>query len=204
MTDQNKWDNRYGESGFAYGTEPNDFLVASLKKLPPAGNVLCLADGEGRNSVFLAQQGYRVTAVDSSSVGLAKANSLAAERGVTITTCVADLADYPLPEKTYDAIISIFCHLPPHIRKRVHNQIPLSLKKGGVFLLEAYTPRQLEYGTGGPPVKELLMEITELKKELAQLTILHGIELEREVHEGRLHNGLGAVVQVLAVKEEVG
>lgn len=203
MTDRNKWDTRYGEPGFAYGTEANDFLVVSLKKLPPTGNVLCLADGEGRNSVFLAQRGYTVTAVDSSSVGLAKAKALAAERGVTITTCVADLADYQLPENTYDAIISIFCHLPLPIRRRLHGQIPSSLKKGGVFLLEGYTPRQLEYGTGGPPIKELLMEITELKQELHQLNIIHGTELEREIHEGRLHTGLGAVVQLIAVKEEV-
>ena len=143
MTEQNKWDERYSEAGFAYGTEPNDFLAASLQQLPPSGTVLCLADGEGRNNVFLAQHGYTVTAVDSSSVGLAKAKTLAAERGVTITTCIADLTDYQLPENTYDAIISIFCHFPPQVRRKLHSRIPSSLKKGGVFLLEGYSPRQL-------------------------------------------------------------
>ncbi len=202
MTRQNKWDDRYGEPGFAYGTEPNDFLAASLQHLPPTGTVLCLADGEGRNSVFLAQQGYTVTAVDSSSVGLEKAMALATERGVTITTCMADLTDYQLPENTYDAIISIFCHLPPPVRRRLHGHIPSSLKKDGVFLLEGYTPRQLYHGTGGPPVKELLMEIVDLKKELQQLKIIHGTEVEREIYEGRLHTGLGAVVQLIAVKKE--
>jgi SAM-dependent methyltransferase len=200
MTEQNKWDERYGEAGFAYGTEPNDFLAASLHQLPHKGTVLCLGDGEGRNSVFLAQHGHTVTAVDSSSVGLAKARALAAERGVTITTCLADLTDYQLPENTCDAIISIFCHLPQHVRRKLHDRIPSSLKKGGVFLLEGYTPRQLDHGTGGPPIQELLMEIDELKKELQQLDIVHGTELEREIYEGRLHTGLGAVAQLIAIK----
>jgi len=201
MTLQNKWDERYGEAGFAYGTDPNDFLASSLQQLPPTGTVLCLGDGEGRNSVFLAQQGYTVTAVDSSSVGLEKAKALAAERGVTITTCNADLADYQLPENTYDAIISIFCHLPPPVRRQLHCQIPSSLKKGGVFLLEGYTPRQLDHGTGGPPIKDLLIEIVDLQQELQQLHIVHGTELEREIHEGRLHTGFGAVAQLIARKE---
>ena len=200
MTEQNKWDRRYGEPGFAYGTKPNDFLAVSLHQLPPSGTVLCLADGEGRNSVFLAEHGYTVTAVDSSSVGLEKAKALATERGVAITTCNADLADYQLPENAYDAIISIFCHLPPPVRRTLHGQIPSSLREGGVYLLEGYTPRQLNYGTGGPPVKELLMELSDLQVELRQLQITHGLELEREVYEGRLHTGLGAVVQLIGVK----
>lgn len=197
----NKWDQRYGEPGFAYGKEPNDFLVASLHKLPPVGRILCLADGEGRNSVYLAQHGYKVTAVDSSEVGMAKASALATERGVSITTCVSDLADYPLEDNGYEAIISIFCHLPQPLRKQLHGRIPSSLKPGGVFLLEGYTPRQLEHGTGGPPVRELLMELGELKDELRQLDIVHALELKREIHEGRLHTGLGAVVQIIAVKK---
>ena len=200
MTEQNKWDQRYGEPGFAYGTAPNDFLAASVHRLPPTGAVLCLAEGEGRNSVFLAERGYSVTAVDSSPVGLAKARALAAERGVAITTRNADLTDYQLPENTYAAIVSIFCHLPPPARRRLHSQVPASLTKGGVFLLEAYTPRQLHYGTGGPPVKELLMEITALREELQELQIMHGLELEREVYEGRLHTGRGSVVQLIGVK----
>ncbi|TKB25561.1 class I SAM-dependent methyltransferase [Desulfopila sp. IMCC35006] len=200
MTPRSKWDERYSEAGYAYGTEPNDFLAASLKQLPPAGKVLCLGDGEGRNSVFLARQGYTVTAVDYSTLGLQKAQRLAADRGVTITTHVADLAEYQLLPDTYNAVISIFCHLPPPVRRQVHGQIPSSLKKNGVFLLEGYTPRQLNHGTGGPPVKELLLEIIDLKKELAQLQITHLLEVEREIHEGRLHTGLGAVAQLIAVK----
>lgn len=201
MGEKNKWDERYSEAGYAYGTEPNDFLAASLQQLPSAGKVLCLGDGEGRNSVFLAQHGHMVTAVDSSAVGLQKAQQLAADRAVTITTCVADLAEYAFPANCYDAIISIFCHLPPVVRRYVHSQIPLSLKQKGVFLLEGYTPRQLNHGTGGPPVEELLLEMDDLNKELAQLQIVHLMELEREIHEGRLHTGLGAIVQLIAIKK---
>lgn len=201
MSPANKWDERYAEAGFAYGTEPNDFLVASQHLLPKNGSVLCLADGEGRNSVFLAEQGYRVTAVDSSSVGMKKAATLAREKGVQLSTYVADLADYPLPDNSFDAIISIFCHLPPPVRRQLHSRIASSLKKGGVFLLEGYTPRQLAYGTGGPPVEELLMNLDDLLAELQPLRIVHGAELEREVYEGRLHTGLGSVVQLVAVKE---
>ncbi|MGB3212154.1 MAG: class I SAM-dependent methyltransferase [Desulforhopalus sp.] len=200
MTEKNKWDERYSESGFAYGTEPNDFLAASLQKLPKTGKVLCLADGEGRNGVFLAQQGYAVTAVDSSSVGMEKARKMASIRGVSMTTCVADLAHYQLPENTYDAIISIFCHLPQPLRRQLHGRVHSSLKMGGVFLLEGYTPRQLLHATGGPPTRELLMELAELKQELHLLHIIHGMEMEREVHEGRLHTGLGAVVQLIGIK----
>lgn len=201
MSSPNKWDERYAEAGFAYGTEANDFLVASRHLLPNTGTVLCLADGEGRNSVYLAELGYTVTAVDSSSVGMEKAAILARERGVTLTTRVADLADYQLPDDSFDAIISIFCHLPPPIRRQLHSRIPFSLKKGGVFLLEGYTPRQPEYGTGGPPVKELLMNLDDLLTELQPLRIIHGAELERDVYEGRLHTGLGSVVQLIAVKD---
>ena len=200
MAPENKWDLRFSEPGYIYGTEPNDFLAASLNYFPKNGSILCLAEGEGRNSVFLARQGYEVTAVDSSSVGLRKATALAAEKGVRIKTTVADLADYTLPPETYDAIVSIFCHLPPPVRKQLYSQIPGSLKQGGIFLLEGYTPRQLKHGTGGPPTKELLVEVTELQQELQPLKFIHAIEVEREILEGRLHTGIGAVAQLIAVK----
>ncbi|MCP3890680.1 MAG: class I SAM-dependent methyltransferase [Desulfobulbaceae bacterium] len=196
----NKWDQRYGESEFAYGTTANDFLKASVHRLSPAGDVLCLAEGEGRNSVFLAQQGFNVTAVDSSSVGLKKAETLAAERGASITTCVADLVNYKIAAGRYDAIISIFCHLPQPLRTEVHKKVLNGLKCGGIFVLEGYTPRQLQYKTGGPPVAELLMELDELKAELGSLDLVHATETEREVHEGFLHTGLGSVVQIIGIK----
>ena len=196
----NRWDERFNVTEYVYGTVANDFLTQSISLLPKGGAALCLAEGEGRNAVFLAERGYGVTAVDSSAIGLAKAEKLAEERRVTLTTCVADLADYVLPPQAYNLIVAIFCHLPPTVRRRVFSQIPASLRPGGMFLLEGYTPKQLEYGTGGPPDVNLLLQLHELREELAPLHILHGEELVREVREGRLHTGEGAVVQVIAVK----
>ena len=193
------WDQRYNREDYVYGTEPNDFLRQHVTSLP-AGRVLCLAEGEGRNAVFLAQQGFQVTAVDASSVGLQKARRLADQRGVDIETVHADLANFVIEPQSWDAIVSIFCHVPPPIRQTLHRQVMMGLREGGVLLLEAYTPKQIEYGTGGPPVPELTMQLTDLKQELAGLQFDHGVELDREVVEGEFHTGIGAVVQVLAIK----
>ena len=193
------WDSRYSEDGFAYGTEPNDFLKLVVDKIPE-GKILSLADGEGRNSVFLAQQGYEVFAVDASKVGLEKANKLAEERGVFIRTECVDLAGYKISENNYDGIVSIFCHLPPRIRKDVHAQVVKGLKPGGVLVLEAYTPEQLNYKTGGPPVAEMMMTLEALSDELNGLEFIHAEEVVRDVVEGKYHTGPAAVVQIIATK----
>lgn len=195
------WDERYAQPGFAYGSEPNDFLAASATRyLPPKGEVLCLAEGEGRNAVFLARRGFRVTGVDSSAVGLEKARQLAARHGVSIETIVADLADYDLGVARWDGIVSIWCHTPPSLRARLHRDAVAALRPGGVFVLEAYTPKQLEYRTGGPPTAEPMMTLDGLREELVGLELLVGEEKVREVHEGRYHDGPSAVVQVVARK----
>lgn len=193
-----EWNFRYAKPGYAYGTEPNRFLVSVADRLPP-GRVLSLGEGEGRNAVFLAVRGHDVTAVDASEVGLAKARQLAAEQGVSISTVVADLAEYRI-DHGWDAIISIFCHLPASVRRRMHGDVAAALRPGGVFVLEAYTPRQLEFGTGGPPVRALLVSLEELRGELAGLEMIVARETEREVHEGRCHFGQSAVVHVVARK----
>lgn len=193
------WDERYGEAEFAYGTQPNSFLVEVVNEIP-RGRVLCLCEGEGRNAVYLAEQGYQVTAVDASSVGMAKAQQLAEERSVQIETIVADLGEFFIPPDTYDAVVSIFCHVPRDLRQRVHEQVVNGLKKNGVLVLEAYVPRQLEFATGGPPVAELMMDLQSLKVELQGLELLHAEEIVREVIEGKYHTGQGAVVQVVARK----
>lgn len=193
------WDERYATEEFVYGMIPNEFLRDSVSYLPK-GKILCLAEGEGRNSVFLAGLGHEVTAVDSSGVGLAKARRLAAENGVSIATLVADLADYDIAPDSWDGVVSIFCHLPATIRRPLHRGIVAGLRVGGVLILEAYTPRQLAHGTGGPPDPALMMTLAGLEEELAGLEFLHGVELARQVVEGRLHTGLGAVVQVIARK----
>jgi SAM-dependent methyltransferase len=196
---QSIWDERYSQDGFAFGTEPNDFLSDTADRLP-VGDVLCLGEGEGRNAVFLAERGHRVTAVDASSVGLEKTQRLAASRGVEVETVAADLEDYQLGVDRWDGVVSIFCHVPPNLRRRVHGRLAAALRPGGVFVMEAYTPEQLELGTGGPPVAELLYDPTEVFRELEGLELVIARELVREVHEGRYHNGPSAVMQICAVK----
>ncbi|WNO10687.1 class I SAM-dependent methyltransferase [Teredinibacter sp. KSP-S5-2] len=195
------WDEKYNSQEYIYGTEPNIFLKNNYAKIP-SGKVLCLAEGEGRNAVFLAKQGYSVTAVDSSRVGLEKAERLAKENGVTIELIHEDLGRYDIGINQWDGIVSIFCHLPESVRKQIHSNILSALKCDGVFLLEAYTPEQLKYGTGGPPVKELMLSKQIISNELKGLIFSHLIELEREVMEGSHHNGVGAVVQAIGRKSE--
>lgn len=197
------WDQRYAEPGFAYGKEANQFLQVEYLRIPSGGKVLCLAEGEGRNAVFLAQQGYKVTAIDLSEVGLNKALKLASENGVHISTQVADLADYSFGEQQWDGIVSISAHTPEEIRQRVHAQIAPALKQGGVFILEAYTYQQATMkGIGGPPSsqKEMFMPLEKLQVELAELNEVIGIEKQRIISEGKFHQGLSAVVQFVGKK----
>ena len=193
------WDERYSVEEYIYGETPNDFLLEMSDRLKKV-NVLCLAEGEGRNAVYLARQGFAVTAVDSSGVGLAKAEKLAMESGVSIQTVLADLADYTIEAGAWDSIVSIFCHLQRDLRKRVHKDVVAGLKDGGTFLLEAYTPKQLEFTSGGPRSETYLMELGDLREELDGLEFLHGRELVRDVIEGVKHTGKGSVVQLLARK----
>ena len=194
------WDERYADTQFAFGKEPNDFLVSEYHQIKP-GRVLCLAEGEGRNAAFLACKGYDVTAVDQSKRGLEKTKALGREFGVEITTIEADLNDFQIEPASWDGIISISAHLPPSLRKNVHQQVVSGLKAGGVFILEAYTEKQLEMpGTGGPPAnqKEMFMSLPELKAELTGLNIVVAREIDRHFDEGERHQGLSAVVQVVA------
>lgn len=193
------WDERYSQPEYAFGTQPNDFLVETAQQIP-AGRVLCLGEGEGRNAVYLAQQGYQVTAVDASAVGLEKAQKLAMEKGVTLDTIAADLAVFKIQPDAWAGIVSIFCHLPSPLRAQTHQQVVAGLRSQGVFILEAYTPRQLDFQTGGPPKAELMMNLNTLKRELTGLAFNHAVELEREIQEGRFHQGNSAVVQMLGLK----
>lgn len=194
------WDERYGAESFYYGTEPNDFLKENAKRIPPQGRVLCLAEGEGRNAVFLASLGFQVTAVDGSAVGLKKLKELAEARGVCVETQVSDLADYVIQPESWDAVVSIWCHLPEKLRKQVHAQAVRGLKKNGVWLSEAYHPRQLHYKTGGPSSADLMVTSEILKKELGELKFEILREMDREIQEGQGHSGISAVVQCVGVK----
>jgi SAM-dependent methyltransferase len=191
------WDDRFDTAEYVYGTAPNDFLVEAAALIPP-GPVLSLAEGEGRNAVYLAERGHPVTAVDASAVGLAKAERLAAARGVAITTVHADLATWPIAPGAWSGIVSVFCHLPPAVRAPLHAAVTQGLAAGGVFVCEAYTPAQLAFGTGGPRDVALLVTLDALRAELAGLEFLVAREVERDLHEGALHQGRSAVVQVVA------
>jgi SAM-dependent methyltransferase len=195
------WNNRFATPQYIYGEAPNAF-VAEMASQIPAGPVLCLAEGEGRNAVHLATLGHRVTAVDQSEAGLAKARRLAAASGVEIETVTADLEDFAIEPGVWAGIVATFAHLPPAIRCKVHAQAVRGLQPDGVFILEAYTPAQLAFDTGGPKSPELLMTLAGLCDELAELELLVGREIERDVIEGDGHTGRGAVVQVFARRHE--
>jgi SAM-dependent methyltransferase len=194
------WDDRYSTRDYLYGTEPSDFLAERCSSLPAGGEVLCLADGEGRNGVFLAEQGMRVTGVDSSAVGLAKAEQLASERKVPYTAIVTDLSVWDLGEARWDGVVSIWAHLPAPIRAALHPRIARALRPGGVLLLEHYHPRQLGYGTGGPSDPTMMLTLDELDAAFAGWTRVHAFEGERVVVEGSGHGGKSYVTQAILTK----
>lgn len=168
------WNHRYaGSAGHIYGEAPNAFVAEMAARIPP-GPVLCLAEGEGRNAVFLASRGHAVTAVDQSEIGLGKARRLAAARGVAIATEVVDLATYRILEGAWSGIVATFAHLPPALRRAVHMSVVQGLAPGGVYILEAYTPAQLAFGTGGPKAVEMLMTLAALREELGGAGIPRG------------------------------
>jgi SAM-dependent methyltransferase len=193
------WDERFSGLEYVYGTEPNDFLVSVASKIPQ-GKILCLADGEGRNGTYLATLGYDVVAVDGSSVGLAKTQKLAQAKQVEITTIHADLADFVIEPQAWDGIVSIFCHLPPDLRAKVYRQSVIGLKPNGVFVLEAFAPKQLQYNTGGPKNIDMLPALSTLQQELTGLDWEIARSVERDLDECRHHNGTAAVIQILGRK----
>lgn len=193
------WDERYSEPGFAYGKAPNDFLASMVDKIPK-GKILSLAEGEGRNAVYMAELGYEVTGVDGSLVGLRKAVDLATEHGVNITTIHEDLSKFKVGSGQWDGIIACYCHVPSVIRIPLHRAVVMGLKTSGVFILEAFSKEQLAYESGGPQSLDMLMSLDDLKHELDGLNLIHAIQVEREVCEGNRHTGLASVIQIFGVK----
>ena len=197
------WNERYASDELVYGEAPNDFLVAMADRLPRSGNALDVGAGEGRNALFLASRGLDVLAVDQSTVGLRKAEDLAQRRGLRLRTQAADLKDFRAQPGSLDVVSSIFCHLPTVLRAAVHGRIAGWLKPGGVFVLEAYAPDQLERSTGGPKDPDMLAPLEIILSELnagEKLEIEHRAALVRNVVEGRFHGGESSVVQVLGRK----
>jgi len=194
------WETRYREAGFAYGTEPNAFLVAQQARFTPGQKVLLVGEGEGRNGVWLARQGLDVTAVDQSQTGLRKARQLAAEAGVALQTVCADLAEWPWPVAEYDFVISIFVHFPPEQRRQIHRASLSALKPGGTMILEGFTPEQLGHASGGPPIAAMLFTEAQLREDFADTDIELLESLETHLAEGQYHQGTAAVVRLIAVR----
>ncbi|MEW4561778.1 class I SAM-dependent methyltransferase [Bremerella sp. JC770] len=194
------WNERFGREEYIYGTAPNTFLEQSVHTFPSGGNVLCIAEGEGRNALFLGKQGHQVHAVDLSIEGKAKAERLAQENGVSLQYTICDLNDFEYGENRWDAIVSIFAHVDSASRANIYPKAIASLKEGGVFLLESYHPKQLEYGTGGPKDVNMLVTLEDLRPLFPGMTIVHEAELERDVTEGSFHTGNAYVTQWIAQK----
>ena len=188
------WDQRFAAKEFVYGEQANDFLRQHAAGLA-AGQALCLAEGEGRNAVFLAELGHQVCAQDISPAGLRKAEALAQQKGVNITTLCCDLAALNLKPNSLDLIAAIWMHVEPELRATVFEHAVETLRPGGHLLIEAYRPQQLNFSSGGPARKELLIDAAQLQQELAALEPLILQEIERTISEGNAHQGRSAVVQ---------
>jgi SAM-dependent methyltransferase len=194
----NFWDQRFAEPGFKYGTEPNAFLRASAQRLASGSAVLVPGDGEGRNGVWLAEQGHAVTSVDNSSVGLQKAQALATERGVTLTTALVDLADWSPEPASVDAVVLIYVHLPGSIRLRAHRALACGLRPGGWLVLEAFHPQQLQHASGGPKDVDMLYTPEQLTAEFDGLLRPElAWQGETTLSEGPGHQGLAHVTRWL-------
>ena len=193
------WNRRFEAPGFVFGTEPNGWLRDHAAQWQAGQQVLCVADGEGRNSVWLARQGLRVDAFDIAEVGVAKARSLAAAAGVAVNHAVCDCDSHPWPEAAYDGVAAIFVQFAdPALRGRLFANMERSLRPGGTLVLQGYTPRQLDYRTGGPSIASHLYTEALLRDAFAGMDILELREYEAELSEGAGHSGRSALVGMVA------
>jgi len=194
------WDQRYSGSEYAYGKEPNTFLHAEAGRIP-RGKVVCLAEGEGRNAVFLAGKGHAVTAVDYSQEGVRKTQALADERGVKVTSVHQDVMETELGTACCQGIVAIFAHFFLADRRALATRIVKALAPRGVLIMESYRPEQIELGTGGPKDLDLLPTLDELKQAFRALDLVIVRNAEREIQEGHLHQGPSATVQLVGIKK---
>lgn len=193
------WDERFYTPGYVYGEAPSAFLAGAAAHLPGGGRALAVADGEGRNGVWLATRGLSVTSVDISSVGLAKARSLAQRQGVRLETVQADFDRWTWPEAEYDVVAAIFIQFaPPAMRDRIFARMAAALAPGGLLLLHGYRPEQVDLGTGGPPQRENMYDVAMLKAAFAGLEILELRAYDAVIEEGEGHSGLSALIDLVA------
>lgn len=197
---QNEWDQRYDTGDYVFGTAPNAFLRSQQSRLPTQGRALAVADGEGRNGVWLAEQGLDVLSIDNSEVGLRKAQVLATTRGTKLQTLCADLLTWDWPDSAYDVIVSIFLHLPSPERTGVHRLMARALKPGGILILEAYHQSQLGRSSGGPQSAALLYDLPSLESDFSNLTLLDAVEGTTLLAEGSRHQGSAKIVRIVAIE----
>jgi hypothetical protein len=195
------WDQRYENTDYIFGKAPNDYLVQQCQNLKPlsskgSGRALCLADGEGRNGVWLASKGWQVRGIDISSAGIDKAKKLALETGVAVDFEVCNVKDFHFTPSHYQLITSIFFHLPKELRKEIHQRCINSLEIGGILVLESYSPEQLGQNTGGPKELELLVSLKDVIEDFPDCEILHQYTGPRDVVEGIAHKGAAFVTQL--------
>ena len=197
------WNERYARPDYLFGREPAAFLLAQAHRLPPASRVLCVADGEGRNSTWLAAQGHRVTAFDPAPNALDKARRLAAERGVAVTFHEAGVEDWAWEPGAFDAVVAVFVQFaPPPMRAALFEGMARTLRPGGLLLLHGYAPRQVGYGTGGPPHRENMYTLEMLHAAFPGWAVLHEADYDAEVQEGEGHSGRSALIDFVAARPE--
>lgn len=198
------WNARYAREDFHFGEEPNAFVRAYVHPLEGNRTALCVADGEGRNSVFLAEQGIEVTAFDFAPNAVAKAKRLAARRGVHVDHRVADIFTWDWTSTTYDALVVIFIQfLPPEERERVFAGMKSAIRPGGLMLLEGYRPEQVDYRTGGPPRRENMYTREWLASQFSDWDIIELNAYDTEIQEGHGHSGISALIDLVARKPAV-
>jgi ubiquinone/menaquinone biosynthesis C-methylase UbiE len=201
MSELERWETRFSAPGYHFGTEPNAFLKSHAHLLRPGQKALAVADGEGRNGVWLAEQGLDVTSVDFSPTAQAKAIALANERGVDVSFIRADVHDWEYPEAAFDVVVEIFTQFStPAERARKWAGMRRALKPGGLLIVQGYTPKQLDYGTGGPKEVENLYSRDLLLAVFGDFHDVQIIEEERDMHEGAAHGGMSAVIGLTARK----
>ncbi len=201
----NVWDERYAGDEYFFGTEPNAFLLSQSELLKRGDSCLAVADGEGRNGVWLAEQGLHVVSVESSQVAMRKAKALAQRRGVTIDFELADLLNWDWGVARFDFVVAIFIQfVTPDKRQQVFDNIKRCLKPGGYILLQGYTPRQIEYGTGGPSQVENLYTEEMLRAAFSDMDILHLRAHDDHISEGIGHHGMSSLIDMVARAQDKG
>jgi SAM-dependent methyltransferase len=201
MSELDRWQERYATDEYRFGTAPNVFLASQAKLLPKSGKALAVADGEGRNGVWLAEQGLDVVSLDFSPAAQTKARALAAERGVKVAFIEADVHAWDYPQSAFDVVVEIFAQFSPPAQRAIKWRcMRRALKSGGVLIVQGYTPKQLQFGTGGPKQLDHLYTRTMLEREFGDFRDLQMVEEEREMHEGASHAGMSAVIGLTATK----